>query len=290
MKIKEKRAHSATKKTLKMISNHPNQPIIVQTAQLPKTPIFNKNAKLLTSIISLILLLIPPSFSATGEYSSCPTTITNCISCIEGSSANQACTTCKPGFNIASSAQPTLVATTQIGCQVNTDPKCLYAGQAGNNGKCTLCKDGYGLKKDGICYLCSPGCQRCVFTQTSGSSSFLENVEVCVQCYSNYTTAGDYKCEKCNEFCSKCTSKDICVECQKGYYLEKGVGKCRPCMPGCESCVNGTSCSSCDGVNFYFRNASCFGIDQLPFSGFLGRVGVVFVWVGLGFLVFVGDG
>ena len=64
-------------------------------------------------------------------------------------------------------------------------------------------------------------------------------------------------CVKCPFECKECNSKDDCVLCKSGYFLENKT--CKKCKNNCDSCFgkDGYLCNSC-AQGFYLFNFSCF--------------------------------
>ena len=79
---------------------------------------------------------------------------------------------------------------------------------------CLNCNPGYGPDSSNTCSVCKP----------SYCSDCSTSLETCKTCHLGYSLIKN-ECIKCPNFCSKCTSTNVCTECIKGftYHTESGI-------------------------------------------------------------------
>ena len=139
----------------------------------------------------------------------CPSSITNCVTCIQHYSDNS------------------------ITCQT-----CISGYYATSNGVCQVCP--LGCNTCSLSYS-SVRCDSCVTNfQHTGWWYYKYKCE----CLSNqYVDAATPQCVNCPTGCSGCTSSSLCTSCFQGYYLSGSL--CSACMQVCQTCDAGNTCSSC---------------------------------------------
>ena len=167
-------------------------------------------------------------------------TISNCISCTQGSGSTLQCQSCFPGF-MPSPLGDSCVA------QVCTAPNCLLCFGSQNNNFCVYCEKGYFLNSYLICveYLTTvalPSCDiyMCLYCSYDGYC------DTCVPGWTaqNGTCVTTKYCTSSN--CLSCTSPEYCVSCNNILILNVATNECGAgCgVQNCQTC-NGTSCIAC---------------------------------------------
>lgn len=154
---------------------------------------------------------------------------------------------------------------------------CFFNTQ---DGRCNGCEEGYRLNQEtsisknlrplklraggATCQACSdPGCAKCD-----------ESVAQCTKCDSTHyqvpasgsnSLKDNYSCKSCSSHCSRCTTKDTCISCETGFYLNGKGGAtqtCEACPEGCKDCKTKDTCSICeDGLYFSPETKKCQKID-----------------------------
>uniref|UniRef100_A0A673M7X5 Proprotein convertase subtilisin/kexin type 5-like n=1 Tax=Sinocyclocheilus rhinocerous TaxID=307959 RepID=A0A673M7X5_9TELE len=135
------------------------------------------------------------------------------------------------------------------------------------------CPTGFFWDDKKRCKKCSPLCESCMGSRSDQCSAcrpglyLVEGGNNCViSCPGGfYLDLDSTMCRKCRENCKKCTSANICTECQTGLSLQGN--KCQlNCEPGtyynghrraCEKCHS--TCATCAGKHFTSCNECAVG-------------------------------
>ncbi|ELP90201.1 glutamine/asparagine-rich protein pqn-25, putative [Entamoeba invadens IP1] len=178
----------------------------------------------------------------------------NCLSC--QAESTDVCEMCAQGYAIDNGK-----------CR-KCDSNCISCDSS-DYSKCLTCKDGYVLVSD-ECQTCDESCQTCTSPNDyracvkCASGFYKDSYNECIKCtkencnainkvsiYNIETTCNicsdtcDYKKRdengySCGEisFCDVFdTTRKVCVECQRGYYLNADY-ECKKCSEECLECVN----------------------------------------------------
>ena len=195
----------------------------------------------------ILLLLLIESYALKCQEN----TIENCIECGTGENSDK-CSVCQEKYFLALDGEVCI--------------KCddAYYGMVGCSGTCTLikenanvkcqensCKEGYYELTSGYCAICSltdGNCIECEYLKD-------KNEFMCKKCNDYYYPNEDGICEKCKaEKCKKCSNKDFCIECDKGYTAYPD-GICYSNIENCEIGVYSTEknspiCTKCN-MDYY---------------------------------------
>lgn len=165
----------------------------------------------------------------------CPEYCSNCKYLYVGSDLY--CTECAPGYYrwFKNDEQGyVLCSSCDEGCS-----------QCHDSGSCEVCKPGYYMSNEKVCYKCSENCLTCT-----------ENSEKCTSCHEGYYPK-DNKCTKCTvENCHICASGTSCKECNDGFYLA-GTGNCIGCPDNCVKCKDSDTCTVCKTGFYADSNGKC---------------------------------
>ncbi|KAL4474863.1 hypothetical protein ABPG74_001559 [Tetrahymena malaccensis] len=123
-----------------------------------------------------------------------------------------------------------------------------------NQGICNQCRQGFKYDNvNNICSQCSDihclncdidiqQCQICQFGYL-----YNKNTKKCItECQSGqYYDSINSLCVGCPDNCISCSSKDVCANCKKGFYIDHN-NKCSQCSNNCISCqINSEYCFTC---------------------------------------------
>ncbi|KAL4512338.1 hypothetical protein ABPG72_005340 [Tetrahymena utriculariae] len=126
--------------------------------------------------------------------------------------------------------------------------------QCNNQGLCSQCRQGFKYDSvNKICQKCSDihclncdiniqQCQDCQF-----GYFYNKNINKCILDCQNgqYYDSIKGQCIECPIKCKTCVNKDICSNCEKGFYIDQN-NQCSQCSANCTSCsINSENCFSC---------------------------------------------
>ena len=77
------------------------------------------------------------------------------------------------------------------------------------------------------------------------------NHKVCEACKDGFYKSGG-KCLKCSTAlsgCKKCSSANVCTECEEKYLKESNT--CTQCIGNCDKCDTGDTCTKCTTKHYY---------------------------------------
>ncbi|EAR82808.2 hypothetical protein TTHERM_01081680 (macronuclear) [Tetrahymena thermophila SB210] len=186
--------------------------------------------------INNTILVSGQCLSCTSPCQTCQTSVTNCLSCVQGYTLNG--NTCTP---------------------INTGdchPSCQTCSRPNDQNSCTSCPTGY-LVLGGNCQPCQSPCQNC-----SG------NPNSCTSCIANYSLSGN-TCvgsnqdqTQCHPSCKTCSvqyDQNACTSCFDGFLI-LGNGNCQPCQPPCQNCSgNPNNCTQC-ASGYAVQKGTCLKI------------------------------
>ncbi|XP_048065150.1 proprotein convertase subtilisin/kexin type 5b isoform X2 [Megalobrama amblycephala] len=143
------------------------------------------------------------------------------------------------------------------------------------------CPSGFFRDDKKRCKKCSPLCESCVGSRSDQCSTcrpglyLVEGANNCVSSCPDgfYLDLESTMCRKCSENCKKCTSANICTECQTGLSLQGNKCQlscepgtyynghrraCEKCHPTCATCA-GTGMEACNecAPGYYFEEWRC---------------------------------
>ena len=160
----------------------------------------------------------------------------------------------------------------QLGCEDS-----YYYLTCSNNGGCDSCISNYFLHSN-HCYECNKNCKtsndncKC---DTCEDGNYLKNYQ-CLQCNSNCKTCINYAscclscnvgyyltfinaCKKCPEFCTECSSENICTSCKDNCFLFNN--QCYECNKDCKTTSDNCKCDTCED-GYYLKNYQCLHCDS----------------------------
>lgn len=194
--------------------------------------------------------------SSEGECLTCKNIDESCIECEQGK-----CLKCSSPYHLN-----THPLSTQI-CRTCPQLHCLVCASDGTCQKCD--PNTYKDSLTGECIKCSEKCQKC-------------DKNGCYQCEEDAIMRPDHTCSLCVQAsCEECSplvgqsigqgeqGEQICLKCQKGFYLEGNI--CKACGKNCEECSSQNECSKCKegysgkgNPDFPFRDIGGVGDVCIP--------------------------
>ena len=120
---------------------------------------------------------------------------------------------------------------------------------------CDICKEGYILSDDGLCYSCYDfgiyGCKRCEWEKNKN------NEVICSQCYPGYFVSEEGTCEECYD--NKVRVKgNKCAYCNDRLY--GGIEGCTLCKSDNNTIIECEKCAK--GYILYAKNKTCLKISD----------------------------
>jgi hypothetical protein len=123
--------------------------------------------------------------------------------------SGQSCLTCEPGFNLTKMIVEGTTVEIETCLFINTTDNCAELDE---NSKCTKCMTGFKLENN-ECVLESD-IEGCLESNTDGT---------CKKCDIAY----DLKNGKCSFNCKGSTYYEVCLACEKGYYIDTHTNRCK---------------------------------------------------------------
>ena len=156
--------------------------------------------------------------------------ILHCLECSE----DNICSECDNGYYLDSN----ICKDCPTNCKTKQKNSCF----------CSECYEHYFLKDEKFCSECDSNCVTCENKSTQ-----------CTSCKDGLYVNEENICEKCVANCTLCSSKNICSECNDGYFYKDNT--CPKCNLNCTKCSNNDKfCTECESNYFLYEDDHiCYG-------------------------------